>query len=210
MLITIPFDTSPPGSAQRLAAGEKWRVRDVVNFTLIASSNKGAEILAIAADERLNTKYPNAPLGGAALWRMNDLARELNLRNTYFLNVSGLDESETQSGSHASARDVAKLFGHAASTAPEFFSGTTVDGLLLSDERGRTTSAFNTNEVLGSIPGLIMGKTGYTDLAGGNLAIVFDLGLAHPIVAVVMGSTYEGRFTDMKALVEAASEFISK
>jgi len=57
---------------------------------------------------------------------------------------------------------------------------------------------------LGAIPGIIMGKTGYTDLAGGNLAVVFDAGVGHPVVAVVMGSTQDGRFSDMKQLVSAS------
>ncbi len=64
------------------------------------------------------------------------------------------------------------------------------------------TRAFNTNEALGEIPGLLMGKTGFTDLAGGNLAVVFEAGPARPIVVVVLGSTREGRFADMRILVE--------
>jgi D-alanyl-D-alanine carboxypeptidase len=53
-----------------------------------------------------------------------------------------------------------------------------------------------------------MGKTGFTDLAGGNLAIVFDVGLAHPVVAVVLGSSEEGRFSDMQKLVDRARRFV--
>jgi D-alanyl-D-alanine carboxypeptidase len=176
-------------------------VSDVVNFTLIASSNVGAEILAEAAGPAIAAKYPNAPSSGAALWRMNQLAVELGLSQTYFLNVSGLDESLDQSGSYGSARDVETYMAFAATSSPATFMGTARDGLLLMDERGNSTSAFNTNEAIGNIPGLILGKTGFTDLAGGNLAIVFDVGLAHPVVAVVLGSSYEGRFTDMKRIV---------
>jgi len=33
---------------------------------------------------------------------------------------------------------------------------------------------------------------------------VFDAGVGHPVVAVVMGSTEDGRFSDMKQLVSAA------
>lgn len=46
-------------------------------------------------------------------------------------------------------------------------------------------------------------KTGLTDLAGGNLAIAFDAGLGHPIVVVVLGSTEDGRLTDVENLVDA-------
>ena len=81
---------------------------------------------------------------------------------------------------------------------------------MLTDENGNKASAFNTNEALGAIPGLIMGKTGYTDLAGGNLAVVFDVGLSHPVIAVVLGSTIDGRFTDMKQIVPAARKAVAQ
>lgn len=209
-VITIPRDTAPRGSAERLAAGEKWHVGDVINFTLIASSNAGAEIIAEAADPAIWAKYPEAPPKGATLWRMNNLARQLDLRATYFLNASGLDESTTLAGAYGSARDVGNLFAYAASLRPAVFEGTARGGMLLTSVNGARTAAYNTDQALGSIPGLVMGKTGYTDLAGGNLAILFDIGLSHPVVAVVMGSTYDGRFSDMKQLVASAQAAVSQ
>lgn len=208
-VITIPRDTSPPGSTMRLAKGEQWKVSDVITFTLVASSNEGANILAGAADSALRARYPELPPGSAALFRMNELAQNLHLTHTYFLNVNGLDESLTQAGSYGSAKDFAEIMAYAASTSLPAFAGTTRDGVLLTDDAGDTTSAINTNEALGQIPGLIMGKTGYTDLAGGNLAVVFDIGLAHPVVAVVMGSSFDGRFSDMKTLVQKTREALT-
>lgn len=208
-VITIPYDTAPTQGGQRLHAGEKWKVRDVIHFTLIASSNEGAKILAAAADDAMRAKYPQAPEGGAVLWRMNEAAKELGLTSTYFVNVSGLDESATQAGAFGSARDIAQMLAYVATTMPDTYAGTARDGLLLVDEQGTQASAFNTNEALGKIPGLILGKTGYTDLAGGNLGVVFDVGLAHPVVAVVLGSSYEGRFTDMQILTETARKAIA-
>ena len=200
---------APQGAAQRLGKGERWSVKDVITFTLVSSSNLGAQMLADAANTRTAGRYPRAPKDAAVVWRMNDIARELGLIHTYFLNVSGLDISMTQAGSYGSAGDVARLFAFAASTSPELFSGTTQGGILLVSEQGARTSAFNTNEALGSIPGLMLGKTGYTDLARGNLAVVFDAGIGHPIVAVVLGSSYEGRFTDMRVLVRAARDVLA-
>lgn len=207
--ITIPYDTAPAGGGQMLKVGQVWDAYDVINFTLIASSNEGAQILADAAADKMRAKYPEAPIENPVLWRMNDIAFDLGLTNTYFLNVSGLDESTTQSGAYGTARSVATIMAY-ASQRPDPFFGTAIDGLLMADDSGNLTSAINTNEALGSIPGLILGKTGYTDLAGGNLAVVFDVGLAHPVVAVIMGSTRSGRFTDMKALVEASRAAVTQ
>lgn len=210
-VLTIPYDTAPKGSAERLAKGETWPVKDIMDFTLIASSNAGAEILASEADGALRGRFSDAPEGFAALWRMNSIAQELGLARTYFLNASGLDVSATLSGAYGSARDMATLFSYAATAKPSIFEGTAEDGLLLTSPSGSAkTKAFNTNEALGDIPGLIMGKTGMTDLAGGNLAIVFDVGPVHPVVAVVLGSTREERFSDMKMLVERAQLAISQ
>ena len=209
-VITIPRDTAPYGSVERLAAGQKWLLHDVTNFTLVASSNGGAEILAEAANGAIHAKYPQSPEVAATLWRMNDLARTLHLDATYFLNASGLDISTTLAGAYGSAHDIADLFAYAASHNPGIFEGTARDGMLLTSVDGSHTSAYNTDQALGSIPGLVMGKTGYTDLAGGNLAILFDIGLSHPVVAVILGSSYDGRFADMKKLIAASQVAVSQ
>lgn len=209
-VITIPYTTAPSNKAERLLKGERWRTQDIITYTLVASSNDGADILAQAADADVHAVHPIAPEGSAVLWRMNDLARALGLTNTYFLNDTGLDLSPTQAGAYGSAHDVATLLAYAASTAPSVFAGTARGGLLLTSTNGIQAAALNTNHALGSIPGLVMGKTGYTDLAGGNLGIVFEAGPAHPIVAVVLHSTEEGRFDDMKKLVDATLDTIGK
>ncbi len=206
--VTIPVDTGWNSNAQQLHRGEVLRLQDLIDYTLIASSNDGAQILGTVAESSVSQKYPQAPIGGATLWRMNNLVSELGLSHTYFLNVSGLDESRTQSGAYGSPRDVAKIFAYAAQNYPDTFTGTTQNGRLVYAESGGVASVTNTNEALGDIPGLIMGKTGFTDLAGGNLAVVFDIGLAHPVVAVVMGSTESARFSDMKILVKKARESV--
>lgn len=201
--LTLPHVISAEGGRQ-LTRDRPWTVQDVVDFTLLTSSNDGARVLAEAAEGAVRTTYQEAPENGAALWRMNELTREIGLPNMRFLNVSGLDESKTLAGAYGSARDTAALFAFAAERYPGIFART-------ADESARLVGAFarNTNEAIPDIPGLVMGKTGTTDLAGANLAIVFDVGIGHKIVAVVLGSTPDGRYSDMKLLVERTREVIS-
>lgn len=187
---------------EHLSKGEVWRAGDVIDFTLVTSSNGGAEALAAVSGARLKERYPASEGAEAALWRMNDLARELSLEQTYFVNVSGLDMSETLSGAYGSSRDMAKLFGYASRVALPIFARTAGASVRLTSPRGEKRIVNNTNEALGSIPGIMMGKTGLTDLAGGNLAVVFDVSIGHPIVAIVLGSSRGGRFSDMEMLVE--------
>ncbi|MEY4747367.1 MAG: hypothetical protein RLZZ416_416 [Candidatus Parcubacteria bacterium] len=209
-LIAIPPHATPDGAVKRFPDGSTWRSRDLMNFMLVNSSNEGAELIAAASDEAIRKRYPAAPAGGAALYRMNALVRELGLTRTYFLNVSGLDISPTQAGAFGTARETAEIFAYAALNHPDLFVATTKNGMLLTSEEGERATAKNTDKALGEIHGLMMGKTGTTDLAGGNLAVAFDIGPAHPIVAVILHSSDDGRFEDMKRLVAAIEDRIAK
>jgi D-alanyl-D-alanine carboxypeptidase len=200
-IITIGHDTSYNSKASQLLAGERFKTSDLISYTLVASSNDGAQTLADAADESLNAKYPQAN-GAGTVWRMNDLARSLGLTETYFLNPTGLDLSTTQSGAYGSARDVAKLFAYASKSAPQLFEKTATSSIVITSLDGEIAHAENTDEALDAIPGMIMGKTGLTDLAGGNLAVVFTAN-GKRYVAVALGSTEQGRFTDIQQLTAA-------
>ena len=134
---------------------------------------------------------------------MNELVQQLGLTNTYYLNDNGLDISTTQSGAYGSAHDMAMLFAYAASTSPATFAATTQPSVTVHSTTGVAATGVNTDTALDQIPGIIMGKTGYTDLAGGNLAVVFNTA-GHEVVAVVLGSTQDGRFSDMEQIVPAA------
>lgn len=202
--LLIPPHSTPDGAGVRIQSGLNFTAGDIIDFTLVASSNEGAAILTDAAEAGLRKKYPLATRGAATLWRMNDIAKNLGLTTMVFLNTNGLDESDTQAGAYGSARDVALLFGYAAVNAPGLFEQTSRDAIKIRARSGETVIAVNTDEALPAIPGLIMGKTGTTELAGGNLALVFEAGPTHPVVAVVLHSTPDGRFADMKALVAAA------
>lgn len=208
-VVTISREAVEKGGGG-LTWGEEWKVRDLIDYTLITSSNTGAEALAEAAQPLLAAKYPEGSQANASVWRMNALAEQLGMYETYFLNSTGLDESLTQAGAQGSARDVAALFAYALRTNPELFSVTTHTDVPLGPTNFPERFAHNTNNALADIEGLLMGKTGTTDLAGGNLAIAFLAGDERPIVVVVLGSTPEGRFEDVKKLIAAAREAVSE
>ncbi len=74
---------------------------------------------------------------------------------------------------------------------------------------GEYHDAINTNDIVSRIPNLIGSKTGYTDLAGGNLTVAFDAGFDRPIIITVLGSSREERFTDVLKLVNAVQEAVT-
>lgn len=207
--ITIAREDVERGEGGGPDMGEVWRVDELIDFTLIASSNVGAEALSREAAGHIRAAYPNAPIEETTVWRMNEHAKEIGLTTTFFSNPTGLDISSSTSGAYGSARDMATLFGYLATHNAALFAATTKDGDHLASVDGRWRNAENTNDALGEIPELILGKTGLTDLAGGNLAVVFDVGPAHPVVVVVLGSSESGRFSDVRKLVTESRAFLT-
>lgn len=207
-LISVPAEALAREGDHGLFAGERWYTQDLIDFALIESSNDAAEAVALAAAPYVPARGEEGI--GRTIAAMNAKARELGLSQTYYLDATGLDIGENMASAYGSAEDVAYLFAYAITQARDVVSGTARNRLTLTSADGRTYAVTNTNAALSVIPGLIAGKTGYTDLAGGNLAVAFDAGIAHPVVVVVLGSTRTGRFSDMEALIAAARAYLAQ
>lgn len=204
--VTIENTAVAQNGDSGLITSERFKVQDLIDFTLLASSNDGAYALAAAAGAIAQSNR-GIDSYGFFIKRMNDKSRELALVQTYYTNATGLDNGENVSGGYGSARDTAFLFKYIILSTPTTVSATRLEMLELASSETIHT-ARNTNNVINSIPGLIASKTGYTDLAGGNLAVVFDVGINHLLVAVVLGSTQEGRFRDIQKLISASFDAI--
>lgn len=183
--------------------GEKWNLKELLDYTLVVSSNEGASAIAGAGGAWFGTEQKDI---GADVFvqKMNDEARALELFQTFFLNPNGLDVNDTLSGAYGSAKDIANLFAYILKWKPALLEATAYESLRLNSEGGIPHVVQNTNILSRTIPGLLASKTGYTDLAGGNLAVAFDVGPMHPVVIVVLGSSQDGRFADMEKLMTAS------
>lgn len=190
-----------------LKSGETFALQDLANFTLITSSNDGAYALAAAAGAALAAGRNNST--GAFVDAMNAKAEEIGLSQSYFTNPTGLDVNGVKSGSYGSARDMAFLMEYLTLKHPEILERTKEAASTIRNEDGTTFRAVNTNEITAHIPGLIGSKTGFTGLAGGNLVIAYDAGLNRPIVIAVLGSTRDGRFSDVTTLIEETARAIA-
>ena len=126
---------------------------------------------------------------------MNRKAQELNLSQTYFLNPTGLDMSEHLAGSYGSAKDVADLISYIFRNYPSITEITQYDSVNVNSR-----NFSNTNKLVNKLSRLLSGKTGFSDLAGGNLAVITDIGFNRPVAIVVLGSSREGRFDDVEKL----------
>lgn len=193
---------------------EEWFFEDLLEYTLVSSSNDGASAIAGVANallqEERDASLRKDEEGGLVdktffVKKMNEKAKELDLTQTFFLNSTGLDTNGYISGGYGSARDIAYLLSDIIEERPWVLEATT-KSKIKKYSKEEYHLAQNTNTITSDIPCLIGSKTGFTDLAGGNLVIAFDAGVGRPIAAVVLGSTYEGRFQDMEKIVETVLE----
>lgn len=199
--MTVAFGNS-------LTGGDKWNLKELRDYTLVVSSNEGASAIAGTLGAFFKNQ-PNSFVGKMTdterfVQKMNETAKALNLSETYFLNPNGLDVNDNLSGAYGSAKDMAFLFVHILKNKPALMEATAYDSFRFYSRSGASYPGENTNIIARTIPGLLASKTGYTDLAGGNLVVAFNVGPARPIIIAVLGSTEEGRFSDVEKLVHAS------
>lgn len=196
------------GSSDILSLGDSglkpkeiFKKEEIAKLMLTFSSNDAATAIASNYNQILQNK------NFVAL--MNDKAFQVGLNQTYYLNESGLDLTKGVSGGYGSAKDIAKLIYYGFKNYPEVFSATTQKtNTVYSNQKNHLVK--NTNLTVETIPGILASKTGFTDMAQGNLAIIFNAGLDRPIVVVVLGSTQDGRFDDVQKLILATIKTIGE
>lgn len=193
ILVSISHESIMKEGDSGLTTGEEWRLSDLIDFTLLTSSNDGAHAIATVSESL------------SFIEKMNQKANMINLTQTYFSNESGLDASINNSGAYGSARDVALLVEYILRNHVDLIESTRNAELTINSHK-----ATNTNKYTGDIPGLIGSKTGFTDLAGGNLVIAFDAGINRPIIISVLGSTFNERFSDVDKLAAASLKYIQR
>ncbi len=186
-----------------LIEGERWSLKNLLDFSLLTSSNDGIRAVALSLSG-LDTFVKN----------MNDKAKSIGLHDTTFQNETGLDIQEgedgaMQGGAYGSAKDTALLMGYILKNKPGLLEATKQSELRLASLDNTSYLAKNTDFLVDKMPGALASKTGFTDLAGGNLAFAFDPDLGRPIVVVILGSSVEGRFVDAQKLINATMQYIT-
>lgn len=196
-LITIEPGSIDGGYDLGLKKGQMWHLNELLKYMLVFSSND-------AALEVADT------IGGrpAFVRQMNGDAKILGLTSMSFTNPAGLDVGD-QLGGQGTALDVAKLIGIAHNRFPELFDATTHKRATVVSSTGNVSGVPNTNQDIENLIEAEASKTGFTDSAGGNLTVIVDVTVGHPVAIVVLGSTREERFSDMEKLYKTLKESIS-
>ncbi len=199
-IIRLTKETIEVDGDNGLLVDERWELDNLIDFALITSSNDAAHALASVVSSRV--KNGNSPEDQFVL-EMNQFVSKIGLKSLRFNNPSGLDVNETVSGGYGNAIDVAMLMEHAIINYPEIFEATRHESVNLVSVNNIHHRASNTNQDVIKTGNLLASKTGYTDLSGGNLVVALDATIGRPVIIVVLGSTFEGRFSDVQKLTDA-------
>lgn len=171
------------GQRMGLHQGEEIKVLDLLYGLLIYSANDAAEVLAMNHPEGREV-FINA---------MNIKAQELSMKNSRFINPSGLD------GNSATARDLLRV-SEVAMRDPLFAKIVSTKEIVAYDATGRIAYKLkNINELLEVVPGVLGVKTGWTENARENLVTYVDRD-NHQIMLVILGS--QDRFGETKELID--------
>ena len=183
-IVTISKNAQNMGGSQIwLEAGEEMSVEDLIKGIIMASANDG--IVAMA-------EY----IGGSEenfVQMMNDKAKELNLKNTHFVNPTGLDEKGHFSSSYDVALIAIELMRH-----QDVFKFTTIYEDYLRKDTDRKFWLVNTNKLIKSYKGTDGLKTGMTDNAGYCMAVTAKRGDLR-LLAIVLGEK-EGKVRNQETM----------
>ena len=202
--VTVSPNAAAQQSGGSLLSGEVFEIKDLADFALISSYNSAAYTVADSVGAILGDSDPV----GQFVAGMNIRATELGLNSLKFLNPTGLDISTDEAGAFGSARDVSFLVEYIVKNHPEILLPTTVESTRIYNKAGQYHDAHNTNNIVLDIPNLMGSKTGFTDLAGGNLVVAFDAGFNRSIIVTVLGSTRSERFTDVQKIISEVQNVI--
>jgi D-alanyl-D-alanine carboxypeptidase (penicillin-binding protein 5/6) len=149
--LVSPAAARQGGSRIGLRAGERLGGEELLAATLIASANDACLALAehVAGSAR------------GAVQRMNALAKRLGMAATAFRDPCGFDRP----GQKTTAADLARL-ADAAMRQPRILELAGTREMRIAATGGREYPLRNTNLLLGSYPGAVGLKTGYTSRAG--------------------------------------------
>lgn len=198
--VVITENALAPEGDSGLNVGETISLGALERLALVASSNDAAQAIALAYAER--TSKSSTSLMASAI-------SSLGLSDVRATNPTGLDVSSDISGGYGSAISVATLAEHILLLDPALALATTRPSVTVRSIDAGAHTLHNTNQDMRSIPNPLLSKTGFTDLAGGNLVVVLDVGINHPVAIVVMGSTKEGRFEDVLNLVDNTLDYFA-
>ena len=184
MVTVSAYAAGMGGSQVFLAEGEQMSVDDLLKAVCVSSGNDAAVALAehVAGVTELFVE------------QMNNRARELGMKDTHFVNCTGL----TAEGHVTSAHDIALMSRELLLHHPEVRSYTTI---WMDTLRNGTFGLSNTNKLIRFYDGATGLKTGFTQEAGYCISATAERDGMELIAVIMKGNTSDSRNADAKTLL---------
>lgn len=186
-----PRAAAQPPSKLGLRAGSTIRVDEAINALAIKSAND----IAVAVAEHIGGTESRF----AALMTLR--AQELGMRNTRYVNASGLPDSRQLT----SARDLAVLSRAVMRDYPQYYSHFSTRSFT-----HRGVAMNNHNRLLFQMPGVDGIKTGFTNASGYNLAASAVRGGRRLIAVVLGGPSGRARDAHTRHLLETGFSLMAR
>ena len=184
MVAVSAYAAGMGGSQVFLAEGEQMSVDDLLKAVCVSSGNDAAVALAehVAGVTELFVE------------QMNNRARELGMKDTHFVNCTGL----TAEGHVTSAYDIALMSRELLLHHPQVRNYTTI---WMDTLRNGTFGLSNTNKLIRFYEGATGLKTGFTQEAGYCISATAERDGMELIAVIMKGTTSDSRNTDAKTLL---------
>lgn len=177
------------GSQMFLDAGKEYSVEDLVKGVIVVSANDASVALAETISGGVD----------AFITLMNEKATEYGMKNTVFVNVTGLPAD----GQHSTAKDVdtmmRRLLRH-----KEYYKYSSVYMENYSHPDGRITEFVNTNKLIRFYKGCDAGKTGFTNAAMFCLSASAKRDDTRVVATVLGAENSKARFAEITAMFNYA------
>ncbi len=189
-IVTASENAAAKGGSQvYLKVGETMAVEEMVKSIAVSSANDCACALAehISGSE------------AAFVEAMNQKAQELGMKDTHFVNCTGLDDDPNAKEHKTSAYDIALMSAQLVNHHPDIQKYTTI---WMDTIRNGSFGLSNTNKMVRFYPDCTGLKTGFTSQAGYCLSATAKRD-GMELIAVVMGcETSQKRFAACKTLLD--------
>jgi D-alanyl-D-alanine carboxypeptidase (penicillin-binding protein 5/6) len=175
-----------------LIAGEKLTLKELLDGIFLISANDAAEVLA---EETTGDRSEFLKL-------MNDKAEQLGMKDTHFVNPTGLDEDS--GSSYSTVYDLAILTRFLIRRFPEVVEISRQEHIFLPQtEEHQDYDMYSGINLLTTYPGVVGFKTGYTPEAGLTL-ITLARKNNHEVIGILLGS--QSRRDEARELLDYSFE----
>ena len=145
-----PYAASQPRVKMGIQEGEKYTLKDLIYGLMLESYNDCAVAIAehVAGSTEEFAKM------------LNEKAKEIGCKDTYFITPNGLDAEDENGFHHTTAEDLCKIMAYCTWDSPQ------KDAFLQITQTRNYASFVNRNAFLNQMDGVLTGKTGFTNKAG--------------------------------------------